>query len=198
MACWNIEGLYKYKFDFEILNYIKKYDICGFCETLGVCEKQFQNFLDNYVSLSCISKKKQQQKTKNKNKTKQNKKKKNNKKKKKKKKKKKNNKKQKKKKQRNVGRFSGGVTVFVRRELIELRIISRIFDNCNDSVNLLLNEEYFRLENDVILLFVYLSPEGLTVYENFEGKTNGVDLFEEEILSTIVASYPDVSCRRFQ
>lgn len=31
------------------------------------------------------------------------------------------------------------------------------------------------------------------MYENFEGKTNGVDLFEEEIFSTIVASYPDAS-----
>ena len=44
-----------------------------------------------------------------------------------------------------------------------------------------------------MLLFVYLSPEGSTVYENFEVKTNGVDLFEEKILSTIVASYPDAS-----
>lgn len=78
MACWNIEGLYKYKFDFEILNYIEKFDIDRFRETWGVCEQQFQNFIDNYISFSYIRKKKQ----------------------------------------RSVGRFSGGVTVFVRRELI--------------------------------------------------------------------------------
>lgn len=53
------------------------------------------------------------------------------------------------KKQRNVGRFSGGVTVFVRRQLTELGI-RRIFDKCNDSVKLPLNGEYFGLENDVI------------------------------------------------
>ena len=66
-------------------------------------------------------------------------------------------------------------------------MFSRIFDKCNDSVNLLLNGEYFGLENEVVLLFVYLSPEGSTVYENFKGKTNGVDLFEEEIVSRLVA-----------
>ena len=31
------------------------------------------------------------------------------------------------------------------------------------------------------------------LYENFEGNTNGVDLFEEEILSPIVTNYPDAN-----
>ena len=31
------------------------------------------------------------------------------------------------------------------------------------------------------------------MYENFKGKSNGVDLFEEEIVSRLVASYPDAS-----
>ena len=57
ISCWNIEGLYKYKFDLDALNYIKRYQICGFCETWGVCEEQFDNFVDNYTSFSSIRKK---------------------------------------------------------------------------------------------------------------------------------------------
>ena len=77
--------------------------------------------------------------------------------------------------------------------MTELGIISRVFDKCNDCVSLLLKREYFGLENDIIFLFVYLSPEGSIIYDNFEGKSNGVDLFNEEILPPIVSNYPDAS-----
>ena len=92
-----------------------------------------------------------------------------------------------------MGRFSGGVTVFVRNELIDLGIISRIFETCKDCVILHLKGDYFGLEIDIILLFTYLSPRGSTIYENFERNTNGVELFEEEILSPIVKNYPDAN-----
>ena len=92
-----------------------------------------------------------------------------------------------------MGRFSGGVTVFVRNELIDLGIISRIFETCKDCVILHLKGDHFGLENDIILLFTYLSPEGSTIYENLEGNTNGVELFEEEILSPIITNYPDAN-----
>ena len=49
---------------------------------------------------------------------------------------------------------------------------------------------YFCLGNDVILSFAYLSPEGATIYDNFEGNTNKVELFVEQILSQIVSTYP--------
>ena len=92
-----------------------------------------------------------------------------------------------------MGRFSGGVTVFVRNELVDLGIISRIFETCKDCVILHLKGGHFGLQNDIILLFTYLSHEGSTIYENFEGNTNGVELFEEEILSPIVTNYPDAN-----
>ena len=69
-------------------------------------------------------------------------------------------------------------------------IIGRIFEICKDSVILHLKGGHFGLENVIILLFTYLSSEGSTIYENFEGNTNGVELFEEEILSPIVKNYP--------
>ena len=137
---------------YYILNYIKQYQICAFCETWGVSEEQFENFVDNYTSFSSIRKR-----------------------------------------LRKVGRFSGGVTVFVQNDLIELGSISRIFDNFTDCVCLHLKGDYYGLENDIILLFTYLSPEGSSIYENVDGNTNGVELFEDEILSTVVSNYPDAN-----
>ena len=63
-------------------------------------------------------------------------------------------------------------------------VISRFF------IHLPLKAEYFGPGNDVILLFAYLSPDGATIYDNFEGSTNEGELFEEQILSQIVSTYP--------
>ena len=57
-----------------------------------------------------------------------------------------------------LGRYSGGVTVFVQSKLVLDGIIKRIFPEFEDCVCLLLNGAYLGFANDIVLCFVYLSP----------------------------------------
>ena len=64
------------------------------------------------------------------------------------------------------------------------------FENC---VCLLLKEDYCGFTNDIILCFIYISPEGYHIYDLPATQINGIEIFEDTILSNIVASYPDAT-----
>ncbi|MCG7879744.1 MAG: endonuclease/exonuclease/phosphatase family protein [Candidatus Thiodiazotropha endolucinida] len=91
------------------------------------------------------------------------------------------------------GRYSGGITVFVDSRLTENTTIKRIFPEFEDCVCLLMKGDYLGFTNDIILCFAYISPEGSPIYDLPASQINGVELFEDKILSNIVASYPDAS-----
>ena len=90
-----------------------------------------------------------------------------------------------------MGRHSGGVTVFVTLKcgLVDKGYIDFLdFDDC---VVLILKGCSFNLSNDIVLCFPFVPSEGSTVY-NQTGGTNGIDLFEDNLLQ-IVTKYPDAS-----
>ena len=77
------------------------------------------------------------------------------------------------KRRHNLGRYSGGVTVFVQSKLYEDGIIKRIFSEFEDCVCILLKGVYLGLTNDIVLCFTYLSPEGSPIYDiNTSSKAN--------------------------
>ena len=88
----------------------------------------------------------------------------------------------------NLGRYSGGVTVFVQSKLCEDGIIKRIFSEFEDCVCILLKGVYLGFTNDIVLCFTYLSPEGSPIYDLPASHINGIELFEDNILSNIVTS----------
>ena len=89
----------------------------------------------------------------------------------------------------NKGRFSGGVTVFVRSNLIESKRVHRVFNNLKDCVILRLSNNRLSLSNNILLCFLYISPEGSPIYTN-NGDTNGIERFEDALLD-IVSEFPD-------
>ena len=58
---------------------------------------------------------------------------------------------------------------------------------------MLLKGDYLGFTNDIILCFVFISPEGSPIYDLPASQINGIELFEDTILSNSVASYPDAS-----
>ena len=88
-------------------------------------------------------------------------------------------------------RNSGGVTVFVKKSLVEKKYIKRIFDNFNDCIVLLLDGSFFMNLQDIIMLFVYISPENSSVYTDVHNQ-NGIEILNDYILE-IKASHPDAS-----
>ena len=66
---------------------------------------------------------------------------------------------------RTASRGSGGVSVFVKQELVRDCIVQRIFENISDCVILILNGHYFQCVNDIILVFAYVSPEHSPIYD---------------------------------
>lgn len=91
------------------------------------------------------------------------------------------------------GWYAGGITVFVHSKLVEDGIIKGIFSEFEDCICLLLNGICLGFTNDIVLCFTYFSPEGTPIYELPSSHINGVELFEDKILSNIVTSYPHAS-----
>lgn len=92
------------------------------------------------------------------------------------------------KKRTKKGRYSGGVSVFVRCGLVDNGCIKRDFVEFNDCVVLVLNGCLFGLQNDIVMCFPYISPDGSTIYND----VNGIDIFEDYLLQ-IIMKYPDAS-----
>ena len=57
LGCWNIEGLSKYESSVDLINFVKCFDIFGFCETWGQNANQFDNFVTGFQAYSSIRKK---------------------------------------------------------------------------------------------------------------------------------------------
>ena len=64
------------------------------------------------------------------------------------------------------GRYSGGITVFVRDLLVENNIVSRIYNAFEDCIVLYFRTTLCGLRKDCILLFVYISPENSPIYHS--------------------------------
>ena len=84
-------------------------------------------------------------------------------------------------------RGSGGVTVFVKDELVNKRIIKRIFDDMTECVVLLLNGNFFENTNDIILIFTYVAPERSPIYSS--ENDDGIVILNEK-LTSIRTVYP--------
>ena len=58
MCSWNIEGLKKYYNDISFQSYCSRFDILSFCETWGVSNDEFENFLPGYTNFNFCRRKK--------------------------------------------------------------------------------------------------------------------------------------------
>ena len=56
---------------------------------------------------------------------------------------------------------------------------------------MLLKSSYLNINRDIILCFLYLSPEGSPIYSNKTG-LNGIDILENKLF-LIIQKYPDAS-----
>ena len=70
------------------------------------------------------------------------------------------------KKKTGAGRNIGGICVFVKGWLTRKNVVKRIFPNFNDCVVLLFKGSIFQSMQDIILYFVYVSPQGSRIYDN--------------------------------
>ena len=84
-------------------------------------------------------------------------------------------------------RNSGGVTVFVKNELVRNGIIKRIFHHFSDCVVLFVDGSKFSDINDIIRIFAFVSPEHSTVYD--VQNTNSIDILSGKIFD-ITSAYP--------
>ena len=78
---------------------------------------------------------------------------------------------------------SGGISVFVKNDLIKSGLIKRIFDKLNEC----LTGHDFDRARDIILLFAYVAPEGLPIYTDTEG--DGIEILSDK-LNDIIVAYP--------
>ena len=56
LGCWNIEGLSKHESSVDLINFVKCFDIFGFCETCGQNANQFDNCVTGFQAYSSIRK----------------------------------------------------------------------------------------------------------------------------------------------
>ena len=86
------------------------------------------------------------------------------------------------------GRYSGGITVFVRDVSIKQGIISRLYDSFENCVVLYVQSGRLSWDRDTVCIFPYLSPEDSPIYRNSE--TDGMSILED-YLFTIATDHPD-------
>ena len=85
-------------------------------------------------------------------------------------------------------RGSGGVTVFIKDWLIKRGIIKRVCNYISESVVLLIDAKSGFHENDIILIFTYISPEYSSIYSIEDN--NGIEILNTNI-SQIKGEYPN-------
>ena len=93
-------------------------------------------------------------------------------------------------KKRTVPCGSGGVSVFVKQELIRDRLVKRIFNHLPECVVLILEGHHFRFLTDVILVFTYVSPENSPIYS--QDNDDGIEILSTK-LDQILTQYPEAS-----
>ena len=86
-------------------------------------------------------------------------------------------------------RGSGGISVFVNKQLIECNIIKRIFHNFEECVVLYLDLKGLNIDrDDIVFVFVYISPEYSPIYH--DRNENGIEVLSDQ-LSVIVSEFPE-------
>lgn len=91
-------------------------------------------------------------------------------------------------KKRKAPRGSGGVSVFVKQDLIRDGIVKRIFEHLSECVVMILDGHFFSSLNDIILVFTYISPENSPIYEY--DNDNGIEILSMK-LEQIITQYPE-------
>jgi len=86
-------------------------------------------------------------------------------------------------------RNSGGVSVFVKHDLVRNDFVSQICSHFTDCIVLYVKASVFHLMNDIILYIAYVSPEGSSIY-NDSSEKNGIVLLEENI-SYLKSAFPE-------
>ena len=87
-------------------------------------------------------------------------------------------------------RNSGGVSLFIKNEMVKKKgLVQQIYKNVQDGIVILLNITTSIGINEVILYFVYVSPEGSPIYENIEGK-DGIKIIQNNFIQ-IKHDYPN-------
>ena len=85
-------------------------------------------------------------------------------------------------------RNSGGFSVFISSRVADLGLCHRICDQWSDCIVLLLRLSLLYDAKDLILFFVYISPEGSTIYES-GSEPNGI-LIMQECVDELKHKYP--------
>lgn len=86
-------------------------------------------------------------------------------------------------------RNSGGVNVYIKDSICNLKIVQRLYEHLNDSVVILLNLSGVYDMPDVIMYFTYISPEGSSIYKKRD-ETNGISVMQENY-NQIMNDYPN-------
>jgi len=85
-------------------------------------------------------------------------------------------------------RNSGGNCVFVKRKFTDSLVITRLYENVCNYVTLRIDKSFLKDLYDIILVFVYISPEGSSIYN--DNDLNGIELLENH-LNTVKLDFPD-------
>ena len=92
-------------------------------------------------------------------------------------------------KKKSAPRGSGGVSVFVKNDLIQTGRFRRVFENFDDCVILYFScTDLCDIPNDFVFVFTYVSPEYSPIYASSDD--NGIELLNNK-LSIISSSYPN-------
>lgn len=87
-------------------------------------------------------------------------------------------------------RGAGGVTVFVKNELIETGLLSRIYETYQENVFFLMEKDKSMLHTNVVFCFAYIAPENSPIYK--ENMSKGIEILGEK-LTSIESDLNDVS-----
>ena len=73
---------------------------------------------------------------------------------------------------------------FVNYNLIEKGLVKRICHNFEECIVLSLDGQLLGVQRDLIICFLYISPEGSDIY-NGETGFNGVEIFDSKIAQVV-------------
>ena len=77
-------------------------------------------------------------------------------------------------------RGSGGISVFVRENLISEKVVKRIYNRFNECVVLLLDGSKFENLNDLAIFFTYVAPQNSSFYSTPD--ENGIEMLANKIV----------------
>ena len=85
-------------------------------------------------------------------------------------------------------RGSGGISVLIHDKLMNTFLVKRIFHKFMECVVLYVDKYLFSGDKNIIMIFVYVSPEKSPFYES--NRVNGIEDLSEK-LTIISSDYPD-------